>query len=290
MALVEIKPIYGNRWHKNDEKQAFDKPFKVRACVDKVTHTYAVSLSEAQKERLSKKLGLDLSCNYDPTNPHKFWELNPSAVVSLEHRANIFDTENPYDEIKLGILKGSKFVANTLSEFRDGFYPEARFVIHDIEDDIKTKERKYAEKKALIRKLDSMPRHQKEEVLRILLGESYSEQSNDFIDMKILECEAKFSVKEIYDILERDSQYNFVNALLIEAISKNVLRKEGNSIYYFSERIGYNTTEAIDFLLDDNNSSVLNSILAQARPSKEANVKSVFSEEEKKKNIAIKKK
>lgn len=289
MALVEVKPIENQRWHGKKSEESFQKPFLLRALVDKNTSTYATGLTEAQEARLSKALRADLSNSFNPDVPHPFWDLNILGAVKLENKTNIFDSSKPHDEIKIAIMKASKFVANSIQEYEDGLYPYAKFVIYDKADEISKKEKAYVIRKNLIKRLDAMVRVKKEEILRILMGNSYSEQSNDYIDMKIMECIDTFSLEEIQQILDRDERYNFVHALLLEGLSKGVLRKEGQSVFYFSDRIGYNIAESIQFLLDDNNSTVLNNIISQTRPIDERNTKKALTEEERKKNIAIKK-
>lgn len=289
MALVEVKPIEYQRWHGKKSEESFQKPFLLRALVDKNTSTYATGLSEAQEARLSKALRADLSNSFNPDAPHPFWDLNILGAVKLENKTNIFDSSKPHDEIKIAIMKASKFVANSVQDYEEGKYPYAKFVIYDKADEVSKKEKAYVIRKNLIKRLDAMVRVKKEEILRILMGNSYSEQSNDYIDMKIMECVDTFSLEEIQQILDRDERYNFVHALILEGLSKGVLRKEGQSVFYFSDRIGYNVGESIQFLLDDNNSTVLNNIISQTRPIDERNTKKALTEEERKKNIAIKK-
>lgn len=290
MALVEVKPIEYQRWHGKKSEESFHKPFLLRALVDRNTSTYATGLTASQEARLSQVLRADLSNSFNPDVPHPFWDLNILGAVKLENKTNIFDTSKPHDEIKVAIMKASKFVANSVQEYEEGHYPYAKFVIYDKTDELAKKEKAYVVRKNLIKRLDAMVRVKKEEMLRILMGNSYSEQSNDYIDMKVMECLDTFSLEEVQEILDRDERYNFVHALLLEALSKSVVRKEGQSVFYFSDRIGYNIAEAIQFLLDDNNSTVLNNIVSQTRPIDDRNKKKLLTEEESKKNIAIKKK
>lgn len=266
MALVKIKPISGKSNTKLDIDNSINPPFAFRADIDVRSNKFKVDLSDGELAKLSKELGRDLSTVFDPDRDDCFWGSNYLSLVKLQNKTNIFDTDNIKDRILLSIIKASKYVANSKQEYEDGLYPYAKFYIDDIMLTEANKEKQFVIRKNLIKKIDTFTRQKKEEILRIILGEDYKEQSNDYLDMKLAECFDSHGVEAVQAIVDRDDRHNFIHALVLEGLSKGVLRREGKTIFFFSDKLGYDVEDAVRFLLEDGNTSLYSTILQQTRP------------------------
>lgn len=266
MALVKVKPISGKSNTKLDIDNSINPPFAFRADIDVRQNKFSVDLTEGEIAILSKELGRNLSTVFDPDDTENFWGNNYLSLVKLQNKTNIFDTDNIKDRILLSIIRASKYVANSKEDYEEGLFPYAKFYIDDTILTEANKEKQFVLRKNIIKKIDSLTRMKKEELLRILVGGDYNNQSNDYLDMKIMECLDTVGLDAIQNVLNKDDRDIFLHALILEAISKGVLRREGKVIFYFSDKIGYNVEDAIEFLKNGNNQPIFNSIVSQTRP------------------------
>lgn len=260
MAIIQVRPIEKEEWHGNSGLNSFTAPKVIQALVSLDTGKYATGLSQEDRTRLEKATGFDLSDNYTPGTPHPFWS-SPAAKVVLENGTNIFKTENPLDEIKVSILKASDMVANSQTEYNEGHFPNAIFIIFDEEEEVEVKASKLAIKNKVIVELQKLSKDRKIEIVQILLGLSVRKQSEDYIDLKIDECIEKKGAEVVLDLINRDKTRTAVHSMIIEALYKSVLRKEGSRIYYMDDELGFDMESAIDYLSDKKNQALKVQIL-----------------------------
>ena len=57
-------------------------------------------------------------------------------------------------------------------------------------------------------------------------------------------------------MIQKDKAATTIHALVLEAIHKNVLRKDGTSVYYMDDQIGFDVESAIDYLADKKNQAL----------------------------------
>ena len=146
MALVEVKPIEKERWHGKKGKEAFTRPMTLEALVSLNTNQFATGLTQEDRERLQKATGFDLSPDYMQGKPHPFWN-STAALIKLENKTNVFNTDRPLDEIKVKVMKAHDLVANSMKEYQEGKYPLAKFVIFDEIEEVEIKASKAAIKR-----------------------------------------------------------------------------------------------------------------------------------------------
>lgn len=255
MTLIEVRPIEKERWHGLKGKDAITRPVVIEALLSATTGKLATGLTEEDRERLEKATGYNLSPDYNHNKPHSFWS-SPAAFVKLEHRTNVFDITNPMDEIKVKIMKASDLVANSQKEYDEGKYPMAQFVIFDEREEVEIKASKAAIKRKVVIEADKLPASRKAEIIQIVLGLPVRNQSNDFIDLKLDEAIDKVGPDRILDLIKRDKARTSVHATVLEAIHKNVLRKEGTSVYYMDDQLGFDIEAAVDYLQDTKNQAL----------------------------------
>jgi len=252
MAIVEVRPIEKERWHSKVGKEAFARPVTIEALININTGQFDTGLSKEDRERLESATGYNLSPDYTLGKPHEFWN-SPAAVVKLEHKTNVFDTKKPLDEIKIKILKSSDLVANSQKEYEEGKFPSAIFVIFDEAEEVELKASKAAIKRQVIIESSKLTKSRKAEIVQILSGVSVRKQSEDFVDLKIDEMIDEHGPDKVLTLIQRDKARTTVHALVLEALYKGVLRKEGSSIYYMDDQLGFDTESTVDYFLDKNN-------------------------------------
>lgn len=255
MALVEVRPIERDRWHGKKGKDSFQRPVTIEALVSTLTGNYSTGLTQEDRERLESITGYDLSPGHTPGKPHPFWN-RPIGFVKLGNQTTIFDTKKPLDEIKVKICKASPLVANSQKEYEEGKYPEALFVIFDETEDLEIRASRAAIKRQVIIEASKLSKARKSEIVQILLGISVRQQSDDFIDLKLDDAIEQHGPEKVLRTIQRDKKRTAMHALVLEGLYKNVLRKEGTSVYYMDDQLGFDVESTIDYFLDSKNQAL----------------------------------
>lgn len=255
MALVEVKPIEREKWHNKTGKESFQRPVTIEALVSTLTGNYSTGLTPEDRERLEKATGYNLSPGYKAGTPHEFWN-NPVGFVKLENKTNMFDTKKPLDEIRVKICKASPLVANSQREYEQGKFPEAIFVIFDETEDLEIRASKASVRRKVIIEAAKLSKARKSEIVQILLGISVREQSEDFVDLKLDDCIDQNGPDTVLRLIQRDKKRVAMHALVLEGLYKNVLRKEGTSVYYMDDQLGFDVESTIDYFLDKKNQAL----------------------------------
>lgn len=260
MAIVEVRPIEKEKWHGKKGKDGFTRPIVIEALVSITTGQYATGLSQEDRERLEAKTGYTLSPDYMVGKAHPFWS-STAAQIKLENKTNIFDTSKPLDEIKVKVMKQHDLVANSMKEYEEGKFPLAKFVIFDEQEEVEIKASKLATKNKVVLELSKLPFERKAEIVQILKGISVRKQSPNFVELKLDEIIDEFGAERVLNVIKRDKARNSVHALVLEAIHKNVLRKDGTAVYYMDDQVGFDIESAVDYFQDPKNQSLKAMIL-----------------------------
>jgi hypothetical protein len=260
MAIVEVRPIEKERWHKVKGKDVFTRPTTIEALVSTRTGQYATGLTAEDKERLEKVTGYNLSPEYKLGTPHEFWN-SPAALIKLAFKTNIFNTENPLEEIKVKVLKESDLVANSQKEYDEGKYPEALFVIFDEQEDTDIRASKAAIKRKVVIEASKLTKLRKAEIVQILTGISVREQSEDFVDLKLDDAIDSEGADKVLTLIQRDKTRVALHSLVLEALYKNILRKDGTAIYFMDDQLGFDIESAIDYFINPKNQTLKAQIL-----------------------------
>ena len=260
MALVEVKPIEKERWHGKKGKEAFTRAMVIEALISVNTNRFCTGLTDEDRKRLESLTGYDLSPDYMVGKPHPFWS-STAAQVKLENKTNVFDTKKPLDEIKVKLMKDSDLVANSMKEYEEGKFPLAKFVIFDESEEVEIKASKLAMKNKVIIESSKLPFERKAEIVQILSDISVRKQSPDYVDLKLDEAIDKHGAEKVLNLIKRDKTRTSLHALVMEAIHKNVLRKDGAAVYFMDDQIGYDVESAVDYFQDPKNQSLKAQIL-----------------------------
>lgn len=255
--IVEVRPVKREKWHGIDTgKNSIASTKVIEALVNVSTNKYQTGLTPEDQERLEELTGYDLSAKYIPKQKHPFWS-EPIGKVKLNDHTNVFDISVPLDEIRIKLLKASPLVANSQAEV-DG---DSIFVIYDEHEEVQIKATKAAIRRNAIIATNSLSTDKKAEIVQIALGISVRNQSNDFIDLKLEEAIETKGAEYVLSLTKRDKAFNTMHSLVLEALHKNILRKEGPSVYYMDDQIGYDVESAVTYLLDKKNQILKGQIL-----------------------------
>lgn len=254
MAIVEVRPIERERWHKKKGKDAFARPVTLEAPVSLRTGKLATGLTPEETEKF-KAQGYDVSPEYIKGKPHPFYHLGEGRV-RLNHGNNIFDTSIPINEIKVKMLKAHDLVANSMKEYEEGKYPEALFVIFDEQEELELKASKAALKRKVVLETTKLTKSRKAEIVQILEGVSVRNQTEDYVDLKLDEAIENHGAEKVLNMIQRDKARTTLHALVLEGIHKGVLRKDGPGVYYMDDQLGFDIESTVDFFADSKNQTM----------------------------------
>lgn len=263
---IEVRPLEIKRWHGHKGKESFTRPKRLNVLVDEETRQYATGLNYTDKnytdpddpkkklteaEYYGKILKKDLSPIYLEDELHPFWD-SKDPKVKLENRTMLFDHNIPIEHIRIQVMKASKFVANSMKEWEEGLYPYATHVITDEAEEVESKATKVQIKNQAIIKLSDTPVDRKIQLVLILDGKNLRGASDNTITVEVDKLVEK-KPDEVLRYLNMDKEQTAMHALVLEALQKNTLRKQGHKIMYYDSNIGNSVEEVIDYLqLDEN--------------------------------------
>lgn len=268
--LVEVRPIEKKKWHGKTGQESFTRPQKIQVLVDAETMRYATGLTSENIEELRKKgITYDLSDSFKDGEPHPFWD-STMGMFKLENNTMFFDKEKPLDFIKIANMKASKYVANSLKEYEEGWFPEATHYIHDEEEYNEVLASEVELRNKAVLEAAKLSPDKKIQVILAIEGKSLKGQSSSFIEVeldKILQrkkSEGKPSgASEFLSYLSMEPKDLANYALVIEALQKSVLRKDGHKILYMDSVLGTDERAVAKYLGEDENQDLKISITAK---------------------------
>lgn len=251
--LVEIRPIETKKWHGKEKEESFKRPMKLPALVDGETMRYSTGLSSEDIKYLvdEKQVTYDLSSEYNPEKPHVFWD-SVLPVIKLENLTQFFNTELALDYIKVKIAKASKYIANSMREYEEGLFPEATHVIHDESEEIEIKASKVALKNKAVIEASKLSSEKKAQIILILDGKLLKGKSDETITVAM---DALINEKpgEVVRYIGMNKKSVALEAMVTEAIEKNVLQEKGHKIMYHDSVLGVDVADVVQYLeLDEN--------------------------------------
>ena len=250
MATIEVRPIERERWHGKTGKDSIARPVKIEALYNVRTGRYDTGLSPEDKLRLETLTGFDLSDHHTKEVPHPYW--SEQGVVTLPYGTKIFNDSKPQDEIAVKMMKASELVANSMKDYDDGKYPFASHVIFDERENVDIKASKISIKKEAYILTDKLSREKKIEIIQILTNKGMRNQSDNFVEIQLNEL-VENKPEDVLALIKKDKTVVATHSMVLEGLDKNVLRKEGTSIYYMDDQLGFDITSAVQYFTDPSN-------------------------------------
>lgn len=245
--LVEVRPIERAKWHGKVGEESFQRPKKFQVLVDTDSMNYATGLTDEEILELNKRVKYDLTPNFDSENPHIFWD-SPMAMFKMDNNTMFFDISQPLNYIKVKNMKASKFIANSVADYEEGLFPEATHVIFDEAAQAEVKATKIEKHSNAIIAASNMSKDKKIQIILSLSNKDMKGQSDNFINVemrKVIDNDTEEFLR--YTSMKSDELSNY--ALVLEALQKSVLRKEGHKILFHDSTIGMDEVEVARYLM-----------------------------------------
>lgn len=255
MKRVEIRPIEKVTWHGKKGDESIKRPIKIQPLVNSDTMEYETGLTEEEAETLGKRLKVDLSPQYDKDNAHPFWD-SGMAYTKLENRTMFLSPDLPLEAVKLKYIKKHKNVANSMAEYEKGLWPDATHVIYDENEGVEKKATKGALRMKATIEASKLNDTKKIQLILILNGKNLKGNSPDFITAELDELLME-KPSEVLDYIQMSPKEMELEALILEALQKSVLRKVGHKVLYHDDVLGGDTKDVVDYFKKDENQDLL---------------------------------
>lgn len=256
---VTVKPVPRERWHGKEGKESFARPLSFEVLYDTSKGGYATGLTPEEAIEYGKRLGADLSDTFTPDTPHPYWSTSAAKLILLDHTF-IFETDRPSDYVKVKNLKASSQVANSFDEWERGEWPEATHYIFDEAEEVEVKATKIARRNKCISIASKMTLDEKLSVVQILSNKSFRGQSNDFVDVEIDKIISE-QTDEFIQLTKQTKEEVYARGVIMEALHKHKLVKDGIKITYMGETIGHDIDDAVQYFLHPDNQLMKTSLL-----------------------------
>lgn len=258
---VEVRPLERKQWHGKKGKESFAAPKVVEALYNTNLGRLDTGLDEKEEKEYGIKLGVVLDSTYNPEIAHPVWS-SKTFQVKLENMPQFFDTTKPLDFVKVKLMKASKYVANSMKEYEAGLFPQATHVIFDEEEEVALKATKIQQKSKAILVASKLSADEKINIVQVLSNKSLRGRSNDFIDVEIDNI-IDTRVEDFMRYAKMDKQEVYVRAAILEAIHRNILTKEGSSIFYMGDVLGMDFESTVEWFINPQNAKIKVKILEQ---------------------------
>lgn len=259
--LIEVRPIERAKWHGKTGAESFQRPKKFQVLVDTDSMSYATGLTEEEIVALNKKVNYDLSSNFNSEEPHPFWD-SPMAMYKMENHTMFFDISQPLNYIKIKNMRASKFIANSVADYEEGLYPEATHVIFDESVQAELKASKIEKHTEAIIRSSTMSKDKKIQVILALSHKNMKGQSDNFVNVelrKVIDNETDEFLRYTSMRPEELASYS----LVLEALQKSVLRKDGHKILYHDSILGMDEVDVARYLMIEDNQELVIRIKSQ---------------------------
>lgn len=251
MAKVEVKPLEKKKWHGKTGKDNFSKPKIIEVLYDEETGAYATGLTPEEATAYSKKMGVDLSDQFNPEIPHPYWSTKV-ACISLPNHTLVLDTDKASDYVKIKNLKASKFVANSLKEYEEGMWPFATHIIYDEVGEADIKASKLQLRNKAIIKTAEMSVDAKIALIQVVRNKNLKGKSNNFVDVEMSDVIEK-EPAQVLKYIEMGKDEVTLRAQILELIQKNILTKQDRAIYYMGDRLAEDYEACIEWFKNPEN-------------------------------------
>ena len=251
--LVELRPVVTEvkPWQGRTAEDMIGKSLVVRPVVGR-DFKYQVSLPKDRLAELSNRLGVNLDLNANPDTPHEFWDEHSLARVKLEYKTRIFDTDNPQDEIQLGILKGHPKIANSISEA--AAHPGVEFVIYSAEEEAAKSASKVERIQRCYELFGKMGEADKRAIIRIINGKNLD--SVNAVNGEIGNI-INSQPDTFLEWAEADRDLLNIRSLVLEAEGAGWIVRDGAQLKYGDVFLGLDYDETVKTLMRTENQAIV---------------------------------
>jgi hypothetical protein len=256
--IVEIRRIKTEKWHRLKDDQDITRPIII--CPRQVGMKYDTGLTETERVDLEAKTGFDLSLNYNINKPHPFWD-SKMAALKLKTAPVLLQLTNPLDFIKYKIALQHPNVATSLDEYEEGLFPSATHYIFDEKIVLEKKASKLQKRNKAITALNKLGKTTKVSMIQIINKKPVANLSNEFIELEMEKILTDHLDKFLaLNLMKKDEI--FIRAIIMEALFKGILIKDGSAIQFMGDRLGIDFDDTVLYLSKDENNEIKARILS----------------------------
>lgn len=185
--------------------------------------------------------------------PHAdFWK---EYRIVVADKPIVLDLDSPKGKLDYLFLKAHKRVANSVNELEN--WPEAEYVIYDLEEDAKKENKKTRVIKDAYLKFSKMTNTEMKDALK-LFGERTEDTSNEHIENLL----AKKVQSQPEDFLAIVGDKDFKTKVLVDDLLRaKALKKVGTHYLFGSDPIGHDLESTILYLNDPKNQTIKASLI-----------------------------
>ncbi len=260
-AVIELRPIDKDTWHGKTGNDNFDRGSTIECAVFK--SQYQTGLTQNEKDFLEAATGFDLSPNFNLNRDHTFYG-TLIGRVKLENRTLIFDLSIPLDFIKYKLCIANPLVANSLEDFNTGITPLATHYIHSEEDVEATEIRLMSYIKEANKILAALAPKEQRMLLAVLNNSDVSNLGEEGVEAKLLAIIQK-DVHRFISVAKEPKQLLQSKALLISAITKNIVGMFDNAYSYNSVNLGHDLESSAKYLINPEQQGLRMQIIEHVR-------------------------
>jgi hypothetical protein len=249
--LVYVKPIIKERWHNlhlQGRSRFADTYDTLQPVYSSALGHLATGLDDGDAERLGQQLGVNLS----PSVSNEYWT---DFKIKMHDKTMIFDINAPLDEVRIAVLKASKYIANSQKELENGKWPEANYIIFDEEQEIQSEAKKVEVKAKAVTEFNKLSPGKRLDILKIF-GKTGTNNSADFTYTKLYEI-LEDDPKEFLRVSTMKKSDITIRALIFDLERIGIFRKRQTAYLYNDSQIGFDYDDTVQNLLNPKNQELL---------------------------------
>lgn len=241
---IEIRPISRGFEGDHTGRSSVTASFRLRPVIDRRTRRYNTGLSPADIKH-AKKLGVteDLSDEYSEDRVHPMWGTALGSIV-LSNYPILLDLENGFDFIRYKIALASRFVANSLDELKAGKWPEAKYYIHNEEEEMQ----RLADIEVVRDQVSTLLREASQDMKINLLMVLDGIDARNFSAARITVLVGQMRDKDprrLLMYLEKDKGYIAMYAMVQRAIRQRLIQDKAGQLVFADVSLGVTVDDAI---------------------------------------------
>lgn len=258
---IEIRPIPNRNSIKqfSENLEYFSQSHIIAPFVNPVSLKYETGLTEEDKKYLKEEnFPYDITENYTKGVAHPFWESSMVKVELKNSPAFLFPGKSLLDFVKYKYLLVNNYIYKSEEEMKSGTKPQATHYIYDESEFTDMRAGELEKRNSLIRQVSDLSLKRKRDIILILLNENTDNKNENYLTIKFetIMNDKELSV-QLSELLNQEVEGVSLQAEIVSAIQKNVLRKTKKGIFYFETNLGFSEEDVKEFLINPENQEIL---------------------------------
>jgi len=249
--LVYVKPILKERWH-NLHLQGRSKFADTYDTFQPVYSSKLGHLATGLDDDAERRLGKVLGANLTPSTNNEYWT---HFKVKMHDKTMVFDLNNALDEVRISVLRASKYVANSQKELDEGEWPEAKYFIFDEQQEIESQAKKVEIKARAVIEFNKLSPGKRLDILKIF-GKIGNNNTADFTYTKLYDI-LEDDPKEFLKVSTMKKAEIATRSLIFDLERTGIFRRRQAAYLYNDSQIGFDYEDTVQNLLNPKNQELL---------------------------------